>query len=71
MCILKDQKNIHQNVNRGIMGDVYFFFLCGFLHLPKIIHTNIFYNRKKQLTFRKYCYTNIISNMSSIYEGKG
>lgn len=41
-----DQKNIHQNVNSGIMGDVYIF-LCGFLNLPNIIHINIFSKQKK------------------------
>lgn len=39
--ILEDWKNKHQNVNSGIMGDVYIF-LRGFLNLPNIIHINIF-----------------------------
>lgn len=46
--IIGDQKNIHQNVNSGIMGDVYIF-LRGFLNLPNIIHINIFSKQEKNL----------------------
>lgn len=56
-CIFKDQKNIHQNVNSGIMREVYFSF-GRFLSLPQVIHINIFITEEQQLTFRKllgYC----------------
>lgn len=40
-CIfLKNQKNIYQNVNSGIIGGA--FFLCDFLNFLKVIHANIF-----------------------------
>lgn len=62
-AFLKNQKNIHQNANSGIMGDVYFFFLCGCLSLPEVIHSNIFITEKNQLTFRKFCHASLISNV--------
>lgn len=61
--VLKKQKNRHQNVNSAIMGNVYFFFLCGCLSLPEVIHINIFITEKNQLPFRKFCHARVISNV--------